>query len=84
VFDLFTTIDLFVHELGGIERCARFIEVGKELERTLQPRGTYIEPLGIFLALPDGWQRGPKAAAYVIYPAVLLGWAALGLYGVKQ
>jgi hypothetical protein len=81
LFGIFTTLGLFVYELGGVFRCHRLIKAGTRLEEVLKlPLDDGHMRVATFGVLPKGalaWLRGQAAAALIIYPTVLGGWAYL-------
>jgi hypothetical protein len=76
----FTTLGLFVYELGGVFRCHRLIKAGTRLEEVLELPLEGRMRVATFGVLPKGtlaWLRGQAAAVLIIYPTVLGGWAYL-------
>jgi hypothetical protein len=96
IFGMLVTLGLFLHELRGIEECGAFIDVGTQLETTMQMRTgqftriyDYYHPRKQGSGDIDPFQRfvnnvkGPIGAAWIIYPSVAVAWlfvAALGLF----
>ena len=72
---MIATVSLYFYELHGIEKCAHFIDRGKDLEDALGVRGSFTNrPHKIFGIVSE---LLPSA---VIYPASLAGWAFLVVY----
>jgi hypothetical protein len=79
IFGFLVTLGLFFYELRGIQRSQALERSGQALESALGLTH------GQFLAQPEAYLGGlvsPRAAAWLIYPTVLTGWAYLA--GVQR
>jgi len=79
LFGLAVTIGLFMYELRGIQRCKTLIDLGALFEQKLGISD------GQFGSRPKRiWGFiGSESAGWVVYPAVMLGWAYLLVIGLS-
>ncbi len=72
IFGVLATVGLFLHELRGLKRCGRIMEIGRDLERAMELEDAQFK--GEADAQHWGGLLGAESAAYVIYGAVLAAW----------
>lgn len=73
VFGFAVTFGIFLYEIRGMHICKTLMDLGEKMETKLELE------IGQFKERPDPKYGfvGPKAAAWIIYPATLLFWGYL-------